>query len=219
MEKTNKQIVQEFFDEIFNRGHYEKVDELFSQNCPSVFMPHIGLGFQGDISQDKLIVEYVIPGGPSEGKLMVGDEIVCVEEAGQVHDTFDGLRDAVWGLGPLGIKTQVRVKRDGKLIDLELMADRISWTTLPYTLEQQKRDFLSLPKEWKDIDFKTYSMVEEGNQVVATVSISATNLHFNRQVVWGFIWFFELAVGKITSFWGLSDSIVYLRQEIGRAHV
>ena len=212
MAKSNKQIVQTFFDEVFNGGHYEKVEEYFSKDCPSIFMPHIGLGFQADWTKDKVKVEYIIPNGPCQGKLAASDEIVRIEEEGTVFDTFESMRDGAWGLGPLGTLTKMRVKRNNKLVDLELNADQIKWSVMPYTVEQQKRDFMSLPNDWKDIDFSIQSMVEEDDQVVCITSVSATSLIFKQHAFWGIIWVFKFRDGKINSLWSLGDSLVYFKQ-------
>jgi len=88
MSKTNKEIVQGFFDQVINQKRMELWDDYISKDYVSHAAPYIGMGLSTQTSEGKMIISSIAPGAPAEGRLQVGDEIIRIEDKTYVWDTF-----------------------------------------------------------------------------------------------------------------------------------
>jgi hypothetical protein len=100
MTQTNSSIVRGFFDEVINERRLDLLPKYFSEEYVGHGTPYVGIGVAPDYSRgEKVTVKLVNPGGPSEGKLMVGDEILRVSDGERTWETFEELRQSAWGPG------------------------------------------------------------------------------------------------------------------------
>ena len=56
MSKTNKEIVQSFFDQVVNQKRIDLWDEYISKDYVSHAAPYIGMGLSTRTADDKMII-------------------------------------------------------------------------------------------------------------------------------------------------------------------
>lgn len=211
MSKTNKEIVQGFFEQVVNEKRMDLWDEYISKDYVSHAAPYVGMGLSARTSGDKLIVSSIAPGGPAEGKLQLGDEIIRVEDEYNLWDTFEQLKTAVMGLGKTGTTIKVRVRRGEGSFDYELTRGLIEGFDIPYDVAQEDyRTFLM--EDYPDVKVTVKKILEEGDTVACYTESKGTNTDFNREAIWSDSTFYRLSDGKIVEEWYVFDYVMVLKQ-------
>lgn len=212
MKQSNKEIVRRFLEEFFNQKDMSAYARYISRDYVSHVMPYIGMGLMLDSSvPGKVVVTEVNPNGPAAGKFMVGDEIVYAEDESDRWETYEQLRETMWGLGHIGSHVKVRVLRGGELVELDITRGLVKAFDTNYedNFEWSKRTLL---EEVPDSKVDILHLVEEGDLVACLYSITGTNALFNRQALWSESAFFRVVDGKIVEDWGVSDWLSMNRQ-------
>ena len=211
MSKTNKEIVQGFFNQVINQKRMDLWDEYISKDFVSHAAPYIGMGFTEDSSSGKLLITSIAPGGPTDGNLQVGDEIIRIEDDLNVWDTFEQLKTAVLGIGKTGTAIKVRVRRGTETFDYEITRGLIEGYDISYeVVKGNYRAFLT--DLYPDVEVKVEKMIAEDDIVACYTIYQGTNSDFNREVIWPDSAFYRLSDGKIVEEWYVSDYVGALKQ-------
>lgn len=212
MGKANKEIVKEFYDVVINGKNMDAFYEYFREDCTFKIAPYVGIGFSWDTSSsDKIKVTSIAKGGPAEGKLQVGDEIVAAEDNTGKWDSFEELKEIGWGQGKIGTPVKVTIQRDGEQVKAEFTRERIEGfdLTLADVIDNWKH-FLTV--ECPDAKDEIIHIIEEGDLVGVYSIATGTHTEFNRQAIWGEHGFYRLRDGKIVESWGTGPAIEYYTQ-------
>ena len=211
MSKTNKEIVQSFFDQVVNQKRIDLWDEYISKDYVSHAAPYIGMGLSTHTSSDKITVTSVAPGSPADGKLRVGDEIIRVEDEYNVWHTFKQLKTAVMGLGQTGTTIKVQVRRGEQIFDYEITRGLIEGFDITFELARENlRTFLM--DDYPDVKVTVKQIIGEGDIVACYSESQGTNSDFNRQSIWPESTFYRLSEGKIVEEWYVADYVGSLKQ-------
>ena len=171
----------------------------------------VGLGIAPDYSDGvKVTIQLVVPGGPSEGKLRVGDEIVRISDGERTWETFDDLRQSSWGQGVLGTSLTMWVRRDGVEHEIPLVRGPVPGFEAPYhLLESGMREWL---EEWPDLETRLVKVIEAGDLVAYHAENQGYNARFGRSAVWAEFGFVRVQDGKITDWWSTEDTFSAFKQ-------
>jgi predicted SnoaL-like aldol condensation-catalyzing enzyme len=211
MSKTNKEIVQGFFDQVINQKRMDAFDDYFSKDYVSHSPPYIGMGLSTQNTDDKMFVSSIAPGGPADGKLQVGDEIIRVEDEYNLWDTFEQLNTAVLGIGKTGTAIKVRVLRGEASFDYEITRGLIEAFDISYAaVKENYRAFLT--DQYPDVKVKVIKMIAEGDTVACYTVTQGINSDFDREAIWADSAFYRLSNGKIVEEWYVSDYVMALKQ-------
>jgi hypothetical protein len=169
------------------------------------------MGLSTHTSSDKITVTSVAPGGPADGKLQIGDEIIRFEDEHNLWDTFDQLKTAVMGIGRTGTTIKVRVQRGEGTFDYEITRGFIEGFDI--TCEVAKENFRTfLMDEYPDVKVTVKKIIGEGDLVACYCESRGTNSNFNRQSIWPESVFYRLSEGKIVEEWYVADYVSALKQ-------
>ena len=91
--KANTAIIHEVLEQVVNQKRIDAWDQFFSPDYIARGAPSIGLGFSRDTSGNKHTITATIPGGPAEGKLQVGDELLWIEDERQRWESYEDIPD------------------------------------------------------------------------------------------------------------------------------
>ena len=69
---------------------------------------------------NKELVNFVFAGGPSDGKMEMGDEVLSVQDGVDLYQSFDDISSLAWGWGEVGTSLTLRVNRGGEELDVEI---------------------------------------------------------------------------------------------------
>lgn len=212
MSKTNSEIVREYFEEVFNRKHFENTFNYCSQDCVFHNSAYVGVGFvPDDSSNERVLVKEIIPNSPAVGKLQVNDEIARVRDAGNDWKTFKELKSGTWGQGIINSELTITVKRNGQLLDIPIIRGRIE----AYDLKLS-----SMIDTWKSYTLKyvpesniEIKVIFEKEDLVAYYAVdTATNLEYHQSAVWDECGIYRLKNGKIIEMWGAENSFSQMKQ-------
>ena len=78
--RSNVETVHETIERIVNQKRIDSWDAYFGTDCVARGAPFVGLGFARDTSENRHVVDQVFPGGPADGRLQVGDELLWLED-------------------------------------------------------------------------------------------------------------------------------------------
>lgn len=183
MTQTNSSILRGFLDEVVNQKRLNLLSKYFSENFVGHGTPYVGVGIAPDYSSEmkKVTVEVVNPGGPAEGKLMVGDEILRVSDGERTWETFDELREPAWGQGVLGTSLTIWVRREEVEHEVSLVRGLMPGFESPYrALESGMREWL---EEWPDLESRLVHAMEAGDLVAYHTGNQGNNARFGRAAV------------------------------------
>jgi hypothetical protein len=152
----------------------------------------------------------VQPGGPADGKLMAGDEILRVSDGDRTLETFDELRHAPWGPGVLGVPLTIWVRREGKEHEITLVRGLVPAFEFPYNLLES--GIREGRKYWPDLQAHLVRVIESGDLVAYHAEIRGHNTRYGRSAVWGEFGLVRFQDGKITDWWSADDSFSRLKQ-------
>jgi predicted ester cyclase len=210
MSRSNKEVVLGFIEVVINQKHLDRFDEYFAVDSVFHSGSYAGLGINGDDSSgEKIVLIEIAPGGPADGKLFVGDELMQVQDEQRVWETFDELRASVWAWGAIGSPLTVRVRRKGQMVDVELERGLIQGWTQPFHKELVQQFLLV---DWPDLKETVDCILEEGDQVAVYLTNLGTYAKYGRKAAWSEFDLYRVRDGKITEVWSLEDYCGQLKQ-------
>ena len=211
MTQTNINILHGYFDEMINQKHLDLIPKYFSEKYIGHGTPYVGTGLIiDDSSGEKVTIQSVYQGGPAEGKLMVGDEILRVVDGEHTWSTFEELRQGLWGQGVIGSSLTVWVRRDKAEHEITVARGLVEGFEFPYhLLESGTREYF---KEWPDIKARLVNVIEAGDLVAYHVENQGHNARYGRSAVWAEFGFVRFQDGKIIDWWSAEDLVSQFKQ-------
>lgn len=212
MSNSNIQTVREFIEVVLNQKRFEQAFTYMDRDCVSHSPPYIGIGFNWDsTSGTEIKVIKTSPNGPSDGRLLPGDEIVRVTDGKKTWSTFEELSQSVWPLGMAGTSITVTVRRDGQLLDVPITRGRVEAFDIKIAdqIDVWKESTL---KYWPDLVSEIRMIFGSDDLVACHLINSGTSQEFHRFAVWSEYDIFRLRDGRIVEMWGLEDSLQQLMQ-------
>ncbi len=212
MAQTNSNILRGYFDEVNNQKRLDLIPKYISEKFTGHGSPYVGMGLMtDDTSGDKVIIKAVYPGSPAEGKLMVGDEIMCAQDGERTLNTYNELRQGgMWGQGALGTPVTVWVRRQNAETEVTLMRGMVKGFEYHYEMvEMGTREFF---KEYPDLKTSLVNVIEAGDMVAYQAEYQGLNVRYGRSAVWDEFGFVRIQDGKITDWWNSDEVITQFRQ-------
>ena len=211
MTQINSSILRGFFDEVVNQKRMDLIPKYFSEEYVGHGTPYVGIGFVPDYrSGVKVTVQAVNPGGPADGRLMVGDEILRVSDGERTWETFDELHQSAWGHGVLGTSITMWVRREGVEHEITLVRGLVQGFEFPYHLvETGMPEWL---KDWPDLKIRLVRTMESGDLVAYHAENQGYNARYGRSAVWAEFGFVRFQDGKLTDWWSAEDTYSQYRQ-------
>ena len=207
--KANTEIIHDALEQIVNQKRIDAWDEYFSPDYIARGAPFIGLGLSRDTTEDKHIIDGIIPGSPVEGVLQLGDELLWIEDEHQRWDTFEGIREGLRCFR--GTTLRVGVRRDQETLEVELTRDLITgFDTYNDRAKSEMKHFMT--REIPDLSVDIKMTLEDGDKVVCLMEYRGTHVEFGREALWREIWIARVSEGKIVESWPLPDIDAYCRQ-------
>jgi C-terminal processing protease CtpA/Prc len=135
MTQINISILRGFFDEVINQKHLDLLPKYMSDKYIEHGSSYVGIGITFDASYtDKLIIQVIKPGGPADGKLKVGDEILQVTDGERTWRTYQELRyGGMWGQGVMGTSFSICVLRANAEQEIQLTRGLVQGFNSPTT--------------------------------------------------------------------------------------
>ena len=212
MSKSNKQIFEEFVDQVLNKKNFDLIHEYMDEGCTFHTPPYVGLGFIPDTtSGEKVIVQVITQDSPAAEHLQVGDEVLRISDEHGVRDTFEQLDSLTWGQGKLGTPIKLTIRRGDKTFDVTIERGLIEHfdRVLSETLEPWK-DYMN--NIWPDMDNKIDLLIQDGEYLAFFTTSKGTNTDFNRSAIWADCGIVRFKDGKITEWWSVEDTLSQYRQ-------
>jgi predicted ester cyclase len=203
--KPNVEIIQEVIEQIVNQKKIDQWEQYFSPDYVSRGAPFIGMGFSRDTSENKHIINMVIPGSPADGVLQVGDELLWVAHQDQRWTTYEQINQ-----GLQGRQYKLGVRRADQTLELELTRDYIKgFDTHTEQAKSELREFMT--KDFPDLKATIQLILADGELVVCLLEYRGTHAKFEREAVWREAWFTRLSEGKIVEGWPIIDESSFFR--------
>jgi hypothetical protein len=211
MSQTNSDVLRGVFDEVINQQRLDLLPEYFSEDYIGHGTPYVGVGAGADFSDgEKVIVDLVHPGGPADGRLMVGDEILRVSDGDRSLETFAELRYAPWGPGVLGVPLTIWVHREGEEHEITLVRGLVPSIDFPcHLVEPSLREWYKL---WPDLETRLVRVMESGDLVAYHAENRGSNVRYGRSAVWAEFGMVRVQDGKITDWWSTEDTFSQFKQ-------
>jgi ketosteroid isomerase-like protein len=211
MSMSNKQIVQEFYNRL-NEQSVEKIWEYIDDNFEYALETWIERGVYLKTEGKKAIVREVSPDAPGAEKIQLGDEVVRVQEAGHVYETFEEIRYDAWGLNPKE-KFNIRVRRDGELFDYDITPVVAKMGRMPFPLEQLKKNNEANKDTNPELHYELEYLIAEGDLVASITSCTGMDKKYKRPLAYSQALVFQFADGKIVRMFELHNVAAELRQQ------
>jgi len=207
--KSNAEIIRDVLEQVVNQKRIDAWDQYFSQDYIARGAPFIGLGFSRDTSGNKHIITAILPGGPSEGKLQVGDELLWVEDERQRWATYGDISEGL--RSHRGSSLKMGVRRGEQTLEVELTRGLIrGFDTDNDRAKSEMQEFMT--RQIPDLSVDIKMTLEDGDAVVCLMEYRGTHAEFKREAIWREIWIARLSEGKIAESWPLPDIDAYCRQ-------
>jgi hypothetical protein len=211
MTQINSSILHGYFDEVVNQKQVDLLPRYLSEKFIGHGTPYVGMGVMiDDTSGVKVTIRLVSPGSPAEGKLMVGDEILRVFDGERTYETFDELREPIWGQGALGTSLTVWVRRQEAEREITVVRGLVQGLEIPY--EVPEAGFREFFKEWPDLNVRLVQVMETGDLVAYHAENQGHNTRYGRSAVWAEFGFVRIQHGKITDWWSIENTLAQFRQ-------
>jgi hypothetical protein len=208
--RANKEVVLGFIEEVINQKRLDRFDEYFAHDSVYHTGPYVGLGFDEDCTLgEKFILNEIAPGGPADGKMKLGDELLSAQDGQQIWESFDDLRYSTWPRGIVGTPVTVRVRRDGEIVDIKLERGLIPGWAAPIRKEFFQQYLLV---DCPDLQVTVDCILEDGDMVMVYLTNQGTEVRYQRQAVWIEFDLYRVKDGKIVETWGLEDTFGHLKQ-------
>lgn len=198
--RSNVEILQEAIEQIVNQKRIDSWDAYFGADYVARGAPFVGLGFSRDTSGSRHVVDRVFPGGPADGQLQAGDELLWVEDGTRRWVSYEEIEQ-----GLRGRRLTLGVRRGDRTLRCELSRDRFE---RPDTgTEQAKAEMRAfMTRQVPDLRATIRLLVAEGDMVVTLLEYRGTHAGFGREAVWQEAWFARLSEGKIVEGWPVIDT-------------
>ena len=211
MSPTNSEILHGYYDEVINQKRLDLIPKYLSKNLIIHNVTYVGVGIMtDDLNGVQVIVLNVIPGSPADGKLMVGDELLRVDDGARTWETYEELRLFLWGPGPVGSSLTLWVLRGGIEYKITLFRDLIPGPEIPFHFIESS--FPEFFKEWPDIKNQVVQVLESGDMVAYRLENQGYNTRYGRRAVWTEFGFMRIQDGMITELWALEDLLFQFKQ-------
>jgi len=207
--KSNAEIIRDVLEQVVNQKDIDAWDKYFSPEYIARGAPSFGLGFFRDTSGNKHTIHGVIPGGPAEGMLQVGDELLWIEDERERWATYE---DISKGLRcHRGNTVKLGVRRDQRTLEIELTRGLIrGFDTDNDEAKSEMQEFMTT--EIPDLSVDVKQTLEDGDTVVCLMEYRGTHATFKREAMWREIWIARFSEGRIVESWPLPDINAYCRQ-------
>lgn len=203
--KSNVGIIQDTIEQIVNQKKIDLWDQFFSPDYIARGAPFIGMGFSRDTSENKHVLNFVIPGSPADGKLQAGDELLWVADEHQRWATFEEITQGIQGK-----KYRVGVRRGDQTLEYELARDLIKGFDTPSEqAKSEMREFMT--EQIPDLTANIKLILADGDLVVCLLEYRGSHAKFKREAIWREAWFTRLSEGKIVESWPIIDESSFLR--------
>ena len=212
MSRSNTEIVRDYMESINNHKQFERIFEYCDRNCVFHYSPYIGLGINADDrSGDRVILSNIAPNGPAAGHLQVGDELIRVTDSERTWETYDELKNGLWGQGVAGSLLTITVRRNGKVIDIHLERGPVDgWKVkVSSVLDVWQNE---IENNWHDYNVDIKMIFEKDDLVACYFVNGGTNQEYHHTAVWGEMDILRLKDGKITDIWVVEDRQSMLNQ-------
>jgi len=207
--KTNTEIIHDVLEQVVNRKRIDAWDQYFSEDYVARGAPFLGLGFGRDTSEGKHIIHFVMPGGPADGKLHAGDELLWVEDEHQRWATYEDISEGL--RCHRGSTLKAGVRRDRQTLEVELTRGLIQgYDTDNERAKAEMQEFMT--SQIPDLTVDINMTLEDGDTVACLMEYRGTHAEFGREAIWREIWIARLSEGKIVESWPLPDIDAYCRQ-------
>jgi predicted SnoaL-like aldol condensation-catalyzing enzyme len=212
MTRTPRETVIGFFEQILNARRFELIDEYFNANTVSHNPPYVGCGLITTEFGGKVLVRLVAPGGPAEGFVLPGDEVLEAADAQRTWTGFEALKAGLWGQGIIGTKVVLQLRRGEELLEATIERGLVAGFDQHFGAIRDA--FIHyLEDEARDLNVTIQHVIEQGDLVAVYVINRATSTEYNRQAVWAECDLFRVAGGKIVESWGVEDGQSWMRQQ------
>jgi len=207
--KSNAEIIHDVLEQVVNQKRIDAWDQYFSPDYVARGAPSFGLGFYRDTSGSRHIIHAIIRGGPAEGKLQVGDELLWVEDERQRWTTYEDMSEGLRCHRGSALKAGVR--RDQETFEVELTRSLIpGFDTDNDRAKVEMQEFMT--KQIPDLSVDIKMTLAEGDTVVCLMEYRGTHAEFEREAIWREIWIARFSEGRIVESWPLPDINAYCRQ-------
>lgn len=212
MTRSNRETVQRYYEEVINQKLFDRYEEYFTEETIFHNPPYVGAGVStDDTSGNKVMIVKVAKGGPADGQLMPGDQLLRASDEKYTWETYKQLRETDWGQGTIGSAVSVRVLRDGNVLDLQLKRGIVQgFNQRAFDIKEIFRHYAT--KVWPDQKITIEQLIEEGDLVMAHCLNRGTNMEYHRQAVWDVIDLFKVRDGKILEIWSVENLYSELKQ-------
>jgi ketosteroid isomerase-like protein len=210
--RTNVETIQEAIEQIVNQKRIDRWDRYFAADYVARGAPFVGLGFSRDTSGNRHVVDRVFPGGPADGQLQAGDELLWVEDGTRRWASYEEIER-----GLRGRRVTLGVRRGDRELQRELTRDRFERPDAG--TEQAKaemREFMT--HQFPDVRVTIRLIVAEGDMVVSLLEYRGTHARFGREAVWQEAWFARLSEGRIVEGWPVIETTA-LHEQLGDRRV
>lgn len=202
--KSNVEIIQDTIEQIVNQKKIDMWEQFFSPEYIARGAPFIGMGFSRDTSENKHIIDFVIPGSPADGMLQVGDELIWVEDEHQRWASYEEIEQGIQGN-----KYKLGVRRGDQTHEYELARDFIEGYDTP--TEQAKSEMREFMTEFPDLMAAIKLIFADGDMVVSLIEYRGTHTKFKREAVWREALITRLSEGMIVESWPIIDESSFFR--------
>jgi ketosteroid isomerase-like protein len=207
--KSNAEIVHEVLEQVVNQKRIDAWDQYFSPDYIARGASYIGLGFGRDTSEGKHIISAILPGGPAEDALQVGDELLWVEDEHRRWDTYDDISQGL--RRHQGKKVKLGLRRGQQNLEVELPRGLIQgFDTGNDQAKSEMHEFMT--QQIPDLSVDVKLTLADGDRVVCLMEYRGTHATYGREAIWREAWFVRLSEGKIVESWPLPDIDAYCRQ-------
>lgn len=211
MAQNNSSILRAYIDEVSNQKRLDLIPKYMSEKFIGHGTPYVGMGVMPDDSSGmKVIIQKIYPGSPAEGKLMVGDEILRVFDGERTWQTYEELRQGIWGQGVIGTPITLWVQRENVEHEVTFMRGLIKGFEFPYdVLEPGIREFF---KDWPDFQTRLVNVIEAGDWVAYHAENQGRNVRYGRSAVWAEFGFVRFQDSKIIDWCSAEDTFSQFKQ-------
>jgi len=213
MTQTNSDILRGCIDQVANQQQLDLLPKYFSEDYVFHARPIVGLGIAADLGDgEKVTVRGVHPGGPADGRLMAGDEILRVSEGQRTWETFDELTRSPWGPGAVGTSLTLWVRRGEEEHEITVVRGLIPGREMPLPYHVIESSFREWRKDWPDQETHLVHVIESGDLVAYHAENRGYNARYGRSAVWAEFGMVRVQDGKITDWWSIEDSFSRMKQ-------
>ena len=209
---TNIEVVKGYIEEIVNQKRFERLSAFCSDDCVLHSPPYVGLGLNADDSSgEHVILTHIAPHGPAAAHLQIGDELIRIHDNERAWETFEEIKNGLWGQGVVGSELTVTVRRHGNMLTIPLTRTIVD----EFDMKLSEVWEVAAPyfrKNWPDLHVEIKQIFAADDMVTCYAVNNGTNLEYGRTAVWGEIDIFKFRNGKISEVWSVENTFSELKQ-------